>query len=273
MDGTFKVSPPQFKQLYTIHALVNGRNIVGAYALLPNKQRETYEEFLVEIRRLTNNADPQSIMIDFEASMLAAIGHIYRNSTNVGCLFHLSKNIFRHVQSLGLQETYVNNQEFRLNVRMISALSFVPVEDTHDAFNTLAEHCGEAEQPVLDYFETYYIGELRRGRYRTPMFPHSLWNMHTRVQRNLPRTNNYLEGWHNRFSGMFKECHPSIEILKQESSHNHLIMAQFIAGAPPPAQKRIYQEVSTRLRNLVDGYDIDNIIDFLRGVSYNLARH
>ena len=76
---------------------------------------------------------------------------------------------------------------------------------------------------------------------------------------------------------MFKESHPSIwkfiEVLKQESSHNVRIMAQLIAGSPPPAQKRIYQEVSTRLRNLVDGYDIDNVIDFLRGVSYNLARH
>lgn len=83
MDGTFKVSLPQFKQLYTIHRLVNGRNIVGVYALLPNKQSGTYDELQMEIHCLTNNAGPLSIMTDFESSMLASIGHIYPNTTKV----------------------------------------------------------------------------------------------------------------------------------------------------------------------------------------------
>ena len=47
---------------------------------------------------------------------------------------------------------------------MIPALSFVAIEDTVAAFDQLSNHCGALEQPVLEYFETYYIGELRRGR-------------------------------------------------------------------------------------------------------------
>ena len=31
MDGTFSTSTPQFAQLYTVHGLSNGKNIVGAY--------------------------------------------------------------------------------------------------------------------------------------------------------------------------------------------------------------------------------------------------
>ena len=31
MDGTFKSSPVQFTQLYTIHGLSAGRNVVGSY--------------------------------------------------------------------------------------------------------------------------------------------------------------------------------------------------------------------------------------------------
>ena len=44
---------------------------------------------------------------------------------------------------------------------MISALSFVLIADTVEAFDVLCNHAGNAEQVILDYFETNYIGELR----------------------------------------------------------------------------------------------------------------
>ena len=40
---------------------------------------------------------------------------------------------------------------------MIGALSFVPVEDIIQAFETLAVYYGEEEQAVLDYFKSTYI--------------------------------------------------------------------------------------------------------------------
>lgn len=36
-DGTFKVTPGQFYQLYTVHAATNGIVVPMAYGLLPNK--------------------------------------------------------------------------------------------------------------------------------------------------------------------------------------------------------------------------------------------
>ena len=89
-------------QLYTVHGLTNHRNIVGAYALLPNKRRATYVEMLTEVQRLTRNAIPHSLMTDFESSMLSALNQIYPGIPQVGCLFHLAKNIFRRVQDIGL---------------------------------------------------------------------------------------------------------------------------------------------------------------------------
>ena len=106
---------------------------------------------------------------------------------------------------------------------MIPALSFVPVHDVILAFDELCNHCGIDEQPVLDYFETNYIGELRRGRRLLPIFPHRLLNMHNRVLNELPRTNNNLEGQHTLFSTMFKQTHPSIwefiDTIKLGASH------------------------------------------------------
>ena len=210
LDGTFKSSPVQFMQLYTVHGLTNHRNIVGAYALLPNKRRTTYVEMLTEVQRLTHNAMPQSFMTDFESSMLSALNQTYPGILQVGCLFHSAKNVFRRVQDIGLQQNYLTDPLFSGNIRMIPALSFVPVQDVILASDELCNHCGIDEQPVLDYFETNYIGELRRGRRLLPLFLHELWNMHNRILNELPRTNNNLEGWHTRFSTMFR--HTSINL-------------------------------------------------------------
>ena len=166
-----------------IHRLVNERNIVGAYALLPNKRRETYVTLLLQVKRLTHDASPTSVMIDFEASMISALREVHPHSTINGCIFHLSQSIFRqvpikiiqtdsiillhltnngiifrHVQMSGLQSLYNQDTEFRRNIRMIAAISFVPVMDVPLAFQALSDHCSDAEQTILDYFESNYIG-------------------------------------------------------------------------------------------------------------------
>ena len=194
MDGTFSVTPPQFAQLYTIHGIRNGHHVIGFYALLPNKQGETYIEFLRQVIRMTGAASPATVMIDYERACINAVQQVYPQTTLVGCLFHLCQSVYRHVQSEGLQERYLENEEFRANIRMIPALAFVPIGDIIPAFEVLSENCGNDEEVILDYFEVNYIGELRRMRRRNPLFAHDLWNVNRRVEDDLPRTNNMLEG-------------------------------------------------------------------------------
>ena len=135
-------------------------------------------------------------MINFKQSMMGALDQVYYVVPQKGCLFHLSKNVYKRVQNEGMLQLYMNDEQFRTNIRMISALSFVPIADTIQAFDALSNHAGNQEQVILDYFESN-IGELRRGRRLVPRFPHTMWNMSLRVQNELPRTNNDLEGWHN----------------------------------------------------------------------------
>ena len=101
---------------------------------------------------------------------------------------------------------------------MISAFSFVPIADTVHAFMELSNDVGDQEQVILDCFGTYYVGELRRGHRLNPRYPHTFWNVNIRVQDHLPRTNNNLEGWHNRFAQIVEQPHPNIwkfiDILK-----------------------------------------------------------
>ena len=140
--------------------------------------------------------------------MMGALDQVYFIVPLKGYLFHLSKNVYKRVQDEGMPQLYMNDEEFHTNIRMISALSFVPTADTIQAFDALSYHAGNQEQVVLDYFESYYKCELQRCL--APRFPHVMWNMSLRVQNELPRTNNVLEGWHNRFTSSFQQRHAQI---------------------------------------------------------------
>ena len=275
MDGTFATVPPQFMQLYTIHGLQNGRNAIGLYALLRNKDEATYEHMLNHVSALTNRAVPQSINIDYERAAIGAAEIVYPNSNKRGCFFHLSQNVYRHVQQNGLSQLYLRDEDFRTNIRMVSALAFVPREDIVARFEDLSQHCSPQEIPILDYFETNYVGELRRGLRRPPLFAHSLWNVHDRILLNLPRTTNALEGWHNAFATSLGQSHANmwkfIDALKREHAMVHMSISQHQAGLPPPPRKRKYIEVDNRINNIVADYANRQPIDFLRGITYNIA--
>ena len=58
--------------------------------------------------------------------MIGALDRVYPIVPQKGYLFHLSKC----VQHEGLSQLYMNDDVFRNNIRMISALSFVPIADT-----------------------------------------------------------------------------------------------------------------------------------------------
>ena len=168
----------------------------------------------------------------------------YPNSNVYGCLFHLSKNVYKKVQANGLASLYLNDQVFRNNIRMICALAFVPIPDIQRSFNALCQICGNGEVPIIDYFATNYVGELPNG-IRRPIFEHELWSVYDRVVNNLPRTTPYVEGWHNPFARSVGQSHANIwifiDMLKKERVHVHLTIMQHLAGLPPPKPRRKYQ--------------------------------
>ena len=276
MDGTFETVPRQFMQLYTIHGLQNGRNAIGLYALLRNKDQRTYEHMFNHVSALTNGVVPQSINVDFEQAAINAADVVYPDSDKRGCFFHLSQNVYKCVKRNGLTQLYLDDQEFRTNIRMISALAFIPRPDVIRQFNNLSQHCGPQEVPILDYFETNYVGELRRNNRRQPLFSHSLWNVYDRVIANQPRTTNALEGWHNAFATSLGQAHANIwtfiDALKKEHALVHMSITQHQAGLPPPVRKRKYVDADDRIRNIVADYAHREPIEFLRALSYNIAQ-
>ena len=84
-DGTFKICPMQFYQLYTIHIQIFGFYPPCLYALLPE---QTYSKFLKVITSVSDNAQPSRILLDFERAAVNALTSAFPESSIVGCYFH-----------------------------------------------------------------------------------------------------------------------------------------------------------------------------------------
>ncbi|XP_072177746.1 uncharacterized protein [Diadema setosum] len=274
-DGTFQVVPSIFFQLWTVHAVHEGRVVPLVYALLPNKTEETYSRVL---RALLEHGDfhPRTVLIDFELAAKNAFERVFPDTAVKGCLFHLSQRIHDKIKQEGLRPLYLADNEFRVQARMIAAIAFVPLADVERAFGALSEIAPPELRPVLNYFEDTYVGrpQIRGNERAPPRFPQLMWNVHEATLEGSSRTNNHVEGWHRRFQVGVGADHQTfwkfLEKVKQEQSLQEMTIVQAQAGAPAPARRREYEQINRRLVRLVEGYANRDILEFLRGVSYNL---
>ncbi|KAB0800704.1 hypothetical protein PPYR_06443 [Photinus pyralis] len=128
---------------------------------------------------------PNYISCDYELAIIRAIQHTYPDTTICGCFFHLCKNMKKHIGEQGLNRNYNNDANFALNAKMITSLAFVPINDIDIAVDALAEELPEELQPILQWFEDYYIGRVNRGRAgrRPPVFSHEMWSVYESITR------------------------------------------------------------------------------------------
>ena len=128
VDGTFKVSPDVFYQLFTIHVQIENSSFPRAFALLPNKRETTYEHLFKVIKNLIQQ-DPHTIMSDFEKATINVLTTVFPQSDHNGCFFHFSQALYRKIVDLGFKTQYHNESSFNLKVRCFSALAFLPCDD------------------------------------------------------------------------------------------------------------------------------------------------
>ena len=111
MDGTFKVVPKHFYQLYSIHGSVK-RNITPlAYMLMSRKSEANYKRVYNTVVSLTPLFNPSLFLIDFELGAMKVINSCWSRSSVPGCVFHLTQNIYRQVQKAGFTTKYWNDEE------------------------------------------------------------------------------------------------------------------------------------------------------------------
>ena len=98
VDGTFKVVPEVFYQLYIVHAVYRQHVVPVIYALLKRKNDDTYQRMVEEIIKVAPDWSPTTVMMDFEQASINAFQRLFPSVTLSGCYFHLRQSIHRKIQ-------------------------------------------------------------------------------------------------------------------------------------------------------------------------------
>ncbi|CAF1559232.1 unnamed protein product, partial [Didymodactylos carnosus] len=175
------------------------------------KTQRLYKQMIDEIVQLRPKFSPQNIMMDYERAVINVFSKKFPNADISGCFFHLCQNIYRRVQHSGLTKLYADDPNVSQNIRSLAALSFLPTSDIMSTFEQLKQQFPAQGQPIINYFEETYVGiksRLSRPR-KQPKFELDLWNTRENTIQECHRTNNIVEGWHNRLSALFNCKHPN----------------------------------------------------------------
>jgi hypothetical protein len=271
-DGTFRVTPQGFDQLYTIHGFYNNRVFPCVYALLPGRSKDVYCRFLTYLRNLQNDLNPDSIVTDFETAAIQAFQQEFPRISITGCMFHFGQCIWRKLQAAGFTSIYNNDPSFALKVKRLLALSFIPTNDVIEVYESLINDDSYHQlDSLVDYFEDNFIGRKRTNRRAEPRFPIEIWNQYRRVLNKLPRSNNSVEGWHNAFNNSVGIAHPTLAALARKlkiEQHNMVVSRQQISlGSPAPKKKKIYEKIDDALLTIVADYNNRDVRQYLTDIS------
>lgn len=281
-DGTFKVCPGLFHQLYTINIIINNSMIPVVYALMSTRNSHTYDTLYEFILSKTNNTPPVSITMDFEKAAITSIQRKFTPCNIYGCFFHFNQSIWKKIQSLPvIFENYNSNDTYKLNLRMIVALAFVPIDDVAWAYyqlitNHFFQENGEDLAELLNYFSNTWIGTFQTiYEISPPMFSRAIWNCYSRIISNVPLTNNQLEGWHHGFNKLVNSSHPSIwtfiDKMREQQSLSDFELTQVLSGIQVRTQKRYYRQKYERLTRICLTYNRESINSYLTQIAYNIS--
>ncbi|CAF4668798.1 unnamed protein product [Rotaria sp. Silwood2] len=270
MDGTFATSPPDFDQVFIIQSILHGTCVPVVYALLPDRKAATYIHLFnilfVAAKTFNKRLEPSLIMTDFEPGLEKVIRLEFTEKTvQKRCFFHFTQSIYRHVQSLGLSSVYLNNIMFRSVIRQLMALALVPEEFVPLLFSNLAQELDDSERDELSaifkYFADYW------------MCPMPMWN----VYKISDRTNNFCEGYNNRFTTRLNKKHPNIWIfinaIQKEIQTVHHLIFQINCGMKPRTKRPKSKIADQRMKELYERFDKKQIDpqELLKELSFFVA--
>ncbi|CAB4474192.1 unnamed protein product [Rhizophagus irregularis] len=275
MDGTFKMVPTLFQQMYTIHALVGGNNnsrvLPMVYALMTSKSKESYERLFQGLIEFGEENDqiliPPVIISDFEQASINAVQVEFPDSIQKGCFFHLCQNFWKKIQALGLAAEYGESENFSIMLRHITALSFLPPSEIPSAFDQIKPLMPLNAIELVQYFEDNYVhGKIIRCR--------QLRNNQT-VTRNHHNFHLSSEGWHQRWGSLIGRAHVGvysiIDEMRKEQHQTELQVESIIRGEERPHQRKHYVDRENRLLNIYNNRNDYSLLDFLRGIAHNIS--
>ncbi|KRX50747.1 hypothetical protein T05_16373 [Trichinella murrelli] len=224
MDGTFKVVPYWYEQLFTIHAFAAGKLVPAVCCLCTDKDIGTYgfksQALISRAAALEVDLNPDTIICDFETALIPAIQGYFPNAQVQGCYFHFCQAVHRKVGELGLKTQYRQHEETRRKIRMLLATAFLPVPHVNTGVSLLEAGTTGTLAALFQYFWQEWMTDERLP----------LWNVYNV---NI-RTNNHLEGWHNRLNRKAGKSHNGLyellQLLIAEQGVMDTLIQQVLSG-------------------------------------------
>lgn len=251
------------------------------YALLPNKQEQTYDRLFQLISTELANRGlglfPAHILLDFELAAFNVVRQRFPNALKTGCLFHFDQCIHRKVQEIGLQMEYQNNDITRKWIRRILALPLAPLQTLANGAGSEAWLCvleiapQHLNQDIVQQLHNYCIHQwidLIDAQFAPFLWNH--WNTG-----NI-RTTNAVEGWHRIVNSFLRKPHPNffkfMNILKQQQHKVAVRITQLQNGAPGQRRRKKYATIDDTIQRLkvrLNAADIP-LGSYLDAVGYNI---
>lgn len=241
VDGTFKIVPQPFAQLFTIGYVVQGRMFPAVYALLTNKRTETYRlvfDYLFSYLTVDGTITPalESIMSDFEHQIRNAIAQAAKANSIMkdlplrvdGCYFHYVQALHHNAKELSLCHHLKENMEgakYYSIMKLLAALANLRVEHVRAAYDEIkARYKSTIERHAslsafFQYYEREWLSDIEK------------WNVFDALSY---RTNNHMEGWHRGINEAVKNRTRNIwlfvQTLLEECIAKKLEYQQFMSG-------------------------------------------
>ncbi|KAL2642748.1 hypothetical protein R1flu_010335 [Riccia fluitans] len=161
MDRTFDACPQLYRQLFTLHAFFEERQVPLLYVLMNSKERVAYISLFDALKDLAitrgQQFSPQLILSDFESGLIPAIQAEFPEAHHQGCYFHFTQAIWKTVQHLGLAQHYTEDRFVQVTIRRLMALGFLPIEDVRFGLELIRVSLMEQEfvdmGHLLEYFQ------------------------------------------------------------------------------------------------------------------------
>ncbi|KRY46040.1 hypothetical protein T03_10855 [Trichinella britovi] len=168
----------------------------------------------------------------------------FPNTQVQGCYFHFCQAVHRKVGELGLKTRYRTEEPTKRKIRMLLATAFLPVPHVNTGVSLLEAGTTGNLSALFQYFRQEWMTDERLP----------LWNVYNV---NI-RTNNHLEGWHNRLNRKAGKSHNGLyellQLLISEQGVMDTLIQQVLSGNATVGDLRRVNKVYAQKQRQVARY-------------------
>lgn len=275
IDDSIFINSSLFTQIYIILADREGFVLPILYALLPNKDEDTFRRLFQCITDLWPDLNPLSCSLGLEQTGLEAVRSFFSNCTIMCSLYHLKKEIKLKLREEHLLDFYNTDPKFALTTRMIVALAYVPINDLETALDALIAEVSVELIPIVNWFKDKYMGRYFIQQNKpTAVFAPENWSVFEKTLLNQDYKHNYVEATHRRLQAELElEKTPTlwkvIDGIRAVQKDCDNKFEQFVCGkqGSEECDKHVYAD--KRILEIVLSYGNRTIIEYLRDISNN----